>query len=182
MKKKIGFALLGLIVVFAGFLWYTFAVKNKIKGVGRTDPAVLLKPGSELPELVVYDQAGNSYSLRVLLNMPVNILVLISTAHEDCGEVCQRLQQVVGQFGQNAKLLGLTSDSPAAVYNFKSRYNLALPILFDREGLFQRRYPIEIFPAFLVTNERRQIIRFSSGAPLPKEAVLFYRSLLSGAP
>lgn len=122
----------------------------------------MLAPGSQVPEVVLTNQRGDTVDLSSLRGRRVLIFFYPRANTPGCTQQACGLRDVAGEVGDTV-IIGISPDKPAAQKKFDDKYTLGFDLLADTEhtvaeafGVWQekvnygKRYMGIVRSAFLV--------------------------------
>jgi cytochrome c biogenesis protein CcmG, thiol:disulfide interchange protein DsbE len=155
-------------------------------GSPMTDGITAPHQGFHAPDLTLTTLDGNTISLSDFRGQPV-ILNFWATWCPPCRAEMPVLQQVFQDYKETGLMIltvnSTAHDSPSAVQNFVSEYNLAIPILLDDQGKATKNYQVSSLPTTYFIDRDGVIHEIVVGGPMA-DALLRSRvdGLLEGTP
>lgn len=103
-----------------------------------------IKIGSKIPNFNLLDQNGTEFNISEFVGK-YNLVIYFYPKDDTLGctaEACAFRDQYEDYQDKNARVIGISSDSPESHLKFANKYNLSFTLLSDTGGKIRKRFGV----------------------------------------
>ena len=139
-----------------------------------------VEPGTEAPDFKLYDDETEAFRLSDYKDDKNVVLLFFPGAFTSvCTTELNQVNHDLGNFGHDTEVVGISTDSPFVLAEFKKVHNFAFPLLSDHDAEVSAAYGAKYDGDFTPMNLDR--ISKRAAFVIDKEGTVRYAEVLDNA-